>query len=151
MKLFLQPNGSVWAVGMESDDPDAIKQQVWSFFHHGAIESSKDFIELSDRFSYIWTDKERLEKYFLNSSYHKVLNEMPKQKVMTPFGVMENHSYREAKGLGMGAKIAHKIKKLARERMAELLENTDRWWRASASTDTYGLGVISAEKPDKDS
>lgn len=137
MKLFLQPNGSVWAVGMESDDPDAIKQQVWSFFQHGAIESAKDFIEMSGRFSYIWTDKERLKKYFLNSSYHKVLNEI--------------HSHREIKSLGFGARVAHKIKKMARERMAELLENTDRWWRASASTDTYGLGIISAEKPDKDS
>ena len=151
MKLFLQPNGSVWAVGIESDDPKKIKQQVWSFYSHGAIDSAEDVTHLSDKFSYVWTDKERLEKYFLNSSFHKVLNEMPEPKIMTPFGMMENHSYREAKGLGLGARIAHKIKKLAKERMADLLENTDRWWRPHDPTEVYCLGTIKAEKPDKDS
>jgi hypothetical protein len=138
MKLFLQPNGSVWAVGMESDDPKKIEQQVWSFYSHGAIDSAEDVTHLSDRFSYVWTDKERLEKYFLNSSFHKVLNETELCGITL-------------KSLGLGARIAHKIKKLAKERMAELLENTDRWWRPYDPTDVYSLGTIKAEKPDKDS
>ena len=63
MKLFLQPNGSQWSVGMQSDNPKEIERQVWSFFTHGAIESVEDVTHLSESFSYIWTDKERLEKY----------------------------------------------------------------------------------------
>jgi len=138
MKLFLQPNGSVWAVGMECDDPKKIEQQVWSFYSHGAIDSADDVTHLSDRFSYIWTDKERLKKYFYNSSYHKVLNDEPVD-VDAP------------RGLGAGARLYHKIKNLAAQRMAELLENTDRWWRPYDPTDVYSLGTIKAEKPDKDS
>ena len=74
MKLYLQPNGTVWAVGMESDKPEEIEQQFNSFFNHGAIDSTADCIAMSPSFSYIWTTKEKLEKYFLNSSLAKSID-----------------------------------------------------------------------------
>tara|TARA_R110002051_G_scaffold12537_1_gene43515 strand:+ start:2984 stop:3406 length:423 start_codon:yes stop_codon:yes gene_type:complete len=140
MKLFLQPNGSVWAVGMQSSDPQKIEQQVWSFFSHGAIDSADDVTNLSEKFSYVWTDRPRLEKYFYNSSFAMVFNEEPVNVNATP-----------ADNLGNGARLYHKIKNLAEKRMEELLENTDRWWRPADPNEVYSLGTISAEKPDKDS
>jgi len=140
MKLFLQPNGSVWAVGMECDNPKEIEAQVWSFYAHGAIDSADDVTHLSDRFSYVWTDKERLEKYFYRSSFHKVFNEEPVDLDAPP-----------STTLAEGARLYHKIKNLAKQRMEELLENTDRWWRPHDPTEVYSLGTIKAEKPDKDS
>ena len=74
MKLYLQPNGTVWAVGMESDKPEEIEQQFNSFFNHGAIDSTADCIAMSPSFSYIWTTKEKLEKYFLNSLSKYLIN-----------------------------------------------------------------------------
>ena len=64
MKLYLQPNGTVWAVGIETQNAEEMTQQFNSFFNHGAIDSTADLIEMSPSFAYIWTTKEKLEKYF---------------------------------------------------------------------------------------
>jgi len=53
MKLYLQPNGTVWAVGIETTNAEEKKQQFDSFFNHGAIDSAADLIEMSPTFSYV--------------------------------------------------------------------------------------------------
>ena len=77
MKLYLQPNGTVWAVGIETQNSERMEQQFNSFFNHGAVDATADLIEMSPTFSYIWTTKEKLEKYFRNSSLAKVLTDNP--------------------------------------------------------------------------
>jgi len=140
MKLFLQPNGSQWSVGMQSDNPKEIERQVWSFFTHGAIESVEDVTHLSESFSYIWTDKERLEKYFLRSSHAIVMNETEGEEASPALHPMVK-----------GVRLAHKIKALAKERMEKLLANTDRWWRPRDPSDVHQLGTVKAENLDSDS
>ena len=77
MKLLVQPNGTVWAVGIETENPEEMQQQIYSFYNHGATDSRVDMIEMTPTFSYFWTTKEKLEKYFLNSSLAKILWDNP--------------------------------------------------------------------------
>ena len=75
MRLYLQPNGTVWAVGIETTNAEEKKQQFDSFFNHGAIDTAADLIEMSPTFSYIWTTKEKLEKYFLTEVHTNIMEE----------------------------------------------------------------------------
>ena len=65
-KLFYQPLGNSWAVGVESDDPQAIISQDYSWYNHGAYNGELHY--MSERFAYIWTTEENLKKYFYRSS-----------------------------------------------------------------------------------
>jgi|TARA_Y100000361_G_scaffold11769_1_gene9403 hypothetical protein len=131
MKLYLQPNGTVWAVGMESDKPEEIEQQFNSFFNHGAIDSTADCIAMSPSFSYIWTTKEKLEKYFLNSSLAKVLTDNPDA------------------GKGEKGGALPQAEKLAEQRMNDLTH--ERWVHTTQSGEFYTRGTVAAERLDSDS
>ena len=72
MKLYYQDCGTYIAVAIESDNPEEIELQYNSFYNHSATDGELHY--MSDRFAYIWTDEERLKKYFLNSSLAKLLN-----------------------------------------------------------------------------
>jgi|TARA_R110002020_G_scaffold468083_1_gene692099 hypothetical protein len=130
MKLYLQPNGTVWALGLETNDKKEREQQFNSFFNHGAIDSAADLIEMTPSFSYIWTTKEKLEKYFLNSSLAKILTDNP----------------NAGKGEKGGAMV--QARKLAEERMSEIQH--DRWINSARSGDFYTTGTVAAEKIDSD-
>jgi len=131
MKLYLQPNGTVWAVGIESDKPEEITQQFNSFFNHGAIDSTADLNEMSPTFHYIWTTKQKLEKYFRNSSLAKVLTDDPEA------------------GKGQKGGAMPEAEKLAEQRMNDLIH--ERWVHTTATGEYYTRGTIAAEKIDPDS
>ena len=131
MKLYLQPNGTVWAVGIETQDSERMEQQFNSFFNHGAIDSTADLIEMSPTFSYIWTTKEKLEKYFRNSSLAKVLTDNPEA------------------GKGEKGGALPEARELARKRMSDLIH--ERWVHTTATGEFYTRGTIAAEKLDPDS
>tara|TARA_A100001037_G_scaffold302905_1_gene335682 strand:+ start:2027 stop:2455 length:429 start_codon:yes stop_codon:yes gene_type:complete len=78
MKLYYQDCGTYTAVAIESDDPREIELQYNSLYNHGATDGELHY--MSDRFAYVWTDEERLEKYFLNSSLALLLNDSEKYK-----------------------------------------------------------------------
>tara|TARA_B100000519_G_C14173598_1_gene405139 strand:+ start:445 stop:873 length:429 start_codon:yes stop_codon:yes gene_type:complete len=78
MKLYYQDCGTYTAVAIESDDPNEIELQYNSLYNHGATDGELHY--MSDRFAYVWTDEERLEKYFLNSSLALLLNDSEKYK-----------------------------------------------------------------------
>jgi len=131
MKLYLQPNGTVWAVGIETSNPEEMRQQFNSFFNHGAIDSTADLIEMSPSFSYIWTTKEKLEKYFLNSSLAKILWDNPDA------------------GKGKKAGALPQAQELAEKRMGDLIH--ERWVHTTQSGEFYSRGTIAAERLDPDS
>ena len=86
MKLVLQQLGTVWLIGIESNDPEEMEQQYNSFWNHGA--TSGGLHEMCETFSYIVTDEERAKKYFLNSSLHLLLNLHPESFKGVEGGVM---------------------------------------------------------------
>ena len=131
MKLLVQPNGTVWAVGIETENPEEMQQQIYSFYNHGATDSKVDMIEMTPTFSYFWTTKEKLEKYFLNSSLAKILWDNPDA------------------GKGKKAGALPEAEKLAEKRMKELV--VDKWVRTTQSGEFYTRGTIAAEKLDPDS
>ena len=69
---FYHQLGRSWAVGIESDDPEEIKSQDYSWYNHGAYNGKLHF--LSERFAYIWTNEAKMKKYFYNSSLAFYLN-----------------------------------------------------------------------------
>ena len=131
MKLLVQPNGTVWAVGIETENPEEMQQQIYSFYNHGATDSRVDMIEMTPTFSYFWTTKEKLEKYFLNSSLAKILWDNPDA------------------GKGKKAGALPEAEKLAEKRMKELI--VDKWVRTGQCGEFYTRGTIAAEKLDPDS
>jgi hypothetical protein len=64
--LFYCPQGSSWAVGIQSDDPKEIESQDFSWYNHGAYNG--ELVHMSERFAYIWTTEENYKKYLYNSS-----------------------------------------------------------------------------------
>ena len=131
MKLYLQPNGTVWAVVIESESAEEITQQFNSFFNHGAIDSTADLNEMSPNFHYIWTTKEKLEKYFLNSSLAKILTDNPDA------------------GKGQKGGALPEAEKLAEQRMNDMIH--ERWVHTTPTGEFYTRGTIAAEKIDPDS
>ena len=131
MKLYLQPNGTGWAVGIESESAEEITQQFNSFFNHGAIDSTADLNEMSPNFHYIWTTKEKLEKYFLNSSLAKILTDNPDA------------------GKGQKGGALPEAEKLAEQRMNDMIH--ERWVHTTPTGEFYTRGTIAAEKIDPDS
>ena len=113
MKLYIQPNGSVCAIVIESQSATEIKQQYWSFFNHGAVDKTASLIQMSPTFSYIWTTPAKLKEYFLRSSFAMCLNE-------DAFGRTIRERYKGQKG-----GILKKAKELANERQDDLI--TDKW------------------------
>jgi hypothetical protein len=71
-KIVYQPLGNSWAVGIESDDPQQIISQDFSWFNHGAYNGELKY--MSDRFAYIWTTEEDIKDYFYRSSLAALLD-----------------------------------------------------------------------------
>ena len=86
MKLILQQLGTVWLIGIESNDQEEMERQYYSFWNHGA--TSGGLHEMCETFSYIVTDEERVKKYFENSSLHLLLNLQPEAYKGVRGGVM---------------------------------------------------------------
>ena len=127
MKLSYQNTGINVAVGIEGKKEE-IRQQYNSFFNHGAIDRTADLHWLGPTFAFVWSDDKRLEKYFKNSSYHKVLNEFEGEQDKTS-----------------GPIISRKIKTMAKERFQELLNNREVIVRYKKSGDFYTEGKVGAE------
>ena len=125
MKLYYQDCGTYIAIAIESDDPEEIELQYNSFYNHSATDGELHY--MSDRFAYIWTDKERLEKYFLNSSFHLLLNKFPQKYKGVKGGVMAD------------------ARKLAKRRFDELKESTEPQQFYSTQLANYDYSVSKSE------
>ena len=123
MKLIYQPLGTSSLVGIETNDETERNQQYWSFWNHGA--TSGKLHEMSESFHYITTSEEKLERYFLNSSFHLLLNKFPER-------------YKGKKGGVMQA-----AKELAKRRFDELKENSEVFY--STSLVNYDYSVSKSE------
>jgi hypothetical protein len=129
MKLVLQQLGTVWLIGIESNNREEVERQYYSLWNHGA--TSGGLHEMCDTFFYIVSDKERVEQYFINSSLHLILNKFP-------------DAY---KGFEGGAMTHARAK--AKERYDSMIPERfikETSWASQA--DVYELGKISAENPD---
>ena len=130
MKLVYQPLGTVSLVGIESNDEQEIIEQYYSLWNHGATGGKLHW--MSDNFAYITSNEEALEKYFLNSSFHLLLNKYPDK-------------YKGVEGGVMGD-----AKKLAARRLAELKENSEVFMSTNPVVSDYSLGKVeSRENPSR--
>ena len=120
MKLIYQPLGTVCYVGIESDNLQETQEQYYSFWNHGATGGGLHW--MCDTFAYITSNEEKLERYFLNSSLHLILNKYP-------------DTYKGQKGGAMDA-----AKKLAKRRFAELKENHEVFVNTDPMVYDYSIG-----------
>ena len=119
MKLIYQPLGTSCLVGIETSDEEKRMEQYFSFWNHGA--TSGKLHEMNDNFHYISTSPEKLEKYFLNSSFHLLLNKFPQKYKGTKGGVMED------------------ARKLAKRRFEDLQENTEAFYSTQLANYDYSV------------
>jgi hypothetical protein len=126
MKLIYQPLGTASLVGIESDNPQEIEEQYYSFWNHQATGGKLHW--MCDTFAYITTSDEKLEKYFLNSSLHLILNKFP-------------DAY---KGFEGGA-MTH-AKSLAKRRFEELRENHEPFHSTNPIVYDYSIGRTEARE-----
>ena len=126
MKLVYQPLGTVLLIGMESNDEQEIIEQFYSFWNHGATGGKLHWT--CDTFAYITTHEKQLERYFLNSSLHLILNKYP-------------DTYKGKKGGAMEA-----AKKLAARRSTELMENQEVFMNTNPMVYDYSLGRTEARE-----
>ena len=126
MKLILQRLGSVWLIGIETDNLEERQAQYWSLWNHGATNA--DLHEMSNSFAYIVSDEERVKKYLLNSSLHRVLNKFP-------------DAY---KGFEGGA-MPH-ARCLANRRLEELFENQEVFMSTNPIVYDYSIGRTEARE-----
>jgi len=126
MKLVYQPLGTVSLVGMESNDQQEIIEQYYSLWNHEATGGKLHW--MSDNFAYITSNEEALEKYFVNSSFHLLLNKYPEK--YTEDSVMPD------------------ARKLGARRLAELKENSETFMSTNPVVADYSLGKVeSRENP----
>ena len=124
MKLVYQPLGTVSLVGMESNDEQEIIQQYYSLWNHGATGGKLHW--MSDNFAYITSNEKALESYFLNSSFHLLLNKYPEK--YTEENVMPD------------------ARKLAARRLEELKENSEVFMSTNPIVYDYSLGRTEARE-----
>ena len=120
MKLVYQPLGTVSLVGIESNDRQEVLEQYYSLWNHGATGGKLHW--MSDVFAYITSNEQALERYFLNSSFHLLLNKYPDKYKGVKGGVMND------------------VKKLAARRFAELKENSEVFMSTNPNVYDYSLG-----------
>ena len=126
MKLVYQPLGTVSLVGVESNDPQEIIEQYYSLWNHEATGGKLHW--MCDTFAYITSNEEALEKYFVNSSFHLLLNKYPEK-------------YRGVKGGVMAD-----ARKLGARRFAELKENSEVFMSTNPVVYDYSLGRTEARE-----
>ena len=119
MKLIYQPLGTTCLVGIETSDEARRTEQYYSFWNHGA--TSGKLHEMSDNFHYITSSPEKMEKYFLNSSFHLLLNKFPLKYKGLKGGVMAD------------------ARKLAARRYEELKENTEVFYSTQLANYDYSV------------
>ena len=120
MKLIYQPLGTACLVGIETSDEERRMEQYFSFWNHGA--TSGKLIELGDNFHYITSSPEKMEKYFVNSSFHLLLNTFPKKYKGVKGGVMAD------------------ARKLGARRYEYLKENTEVFYSTQLGNYDYSVG-----------
>jgi len=130
MRLVYQSLGTASYVGMESNDEKEIVEQYYSFWNHGATSGKLHW--MSETFAYISTSPENLWKYFVNSSYHLLLNNYPD----TWEGQEDTHEFQE------------EILKLATKRYDQLKENTETFHSTNPRTFDYSLGKTESHSLD---
>ena len=121
MKLIYQPLGTACLIGIETDDETERMEQYFSFWNHGA--TSGKLIEMSDNFHYITSSPEKLEKYFVNSSLHLLLNKYPEKYKGVKGGVMED------------------ARKLGARRFEDLKENTEVFYSTQLANYDYSVST----------
>ncbi|MAH45511.1 hypothetical protein CMI37_06765 [Candidatus Pacearchaeota archaeon] len=126
MRLIYQPLGTVCLVGIESDDKQEIEEQYYSFWNHQATGGKLHW--MCDTFAYITSNEKALNKYFLNSSLHLILNKFP-------------DAY---KGFEGGA--IHHARSLAKRRLEELKENSETFISTNPVVYDYSLGRTEARE-----
>tara|TARA_R110002110_G_scaffold414990_1_gene647385 strand:+ start:3635 stop:4105 length:471 start_codon:yes stop_codon:yes gene_type:complete len=119
MKLTYQPLGTSSLVGIETDNETERMGQYYSFWNHGA--TSGRLIEMSKNFHYITSSEEKLERYFVNSSFHLLLNKFPEKYKGVKGGVMDD------------------AKKLAKRRFEELKENSEVFYSTQLANYDYSV------------
>ena len=119
MKLIYQPLGTSCLVGIETDNETERTEQYYSFWNHGA--TSGKLHEMSDNFHYITSSPEKMERYFVNSSFHLLLNKYPEKYKGVKGGVMED------------------ARKLAARRYEELKENTEVFYSTALANYDYSV------------
>ena len=129
MKLVYQPLGTVSLVGIESNDQQEILEQYYSLWNHEATGGKLHW--MSDNFAYITSSEEALEKYFLNSSLHLLLNKYPDKYKGVEGGAMDD------------------AKKLAIRRLGELKENSEVFMSTNPVVYDYSLGRIEPQEDNR--
>ena len=129
MKLVYQPLGTVSLVGIESNNKQEIIEQYYSLWNHGATGGKLHW--MMDSFAYITSNEEALKKYFLNSSFHLLLNKYPDK-------------YKGVQGGVMGD-----ARKLATRRLAELKENSEVFMSTNPNVYDYSLGRVEAQEDNR--
>jgi len=119
MKLIYQPLGTSCLVGIETDNEEERMEQYFSFWNHGA--TSGKLHEMSDNFHYITSSPEKMEKYFVNSSFHLLLNKFPQKYKGVKGGVMED------------------ARKLGARRYEDLKENTEVFYSTQLANYDYSV------------
>ena len=125
MKLIYQPLGTSCLVGIETKNEEERMEQYYSFWNHGA--TSGKLHELGESFHYISTSPEKLEKYFLNSSFHLLLNKFPQKYKGVKGGVMAD------------------ARKLAKRRFEDLKASTEPHQFYSTQLANYDYSVSKSE------
>lgn len=129
MKLVYQPLGTVSLVGIESHNKEDVLGQYYSFWNHGATTGKLH--EMCDGFYYITTNEKKLGEYFVNSSFHMLLNEDSKRYKKVKGGVME-----AARSLG-------------KKRLEELKQNSEVFYSTRLGDRDYSMGKIESVYTDK--
>jgi len=119
MKLIYQPLGTSCLVGIETSDEEKRMEQYFSFWNHGA--TSGKLHEMSDNFHYITSSPEKMEQYFVNSSFHLLLNKFPQKYKGTKGGVMAD------------------ARKLGARRYEDLKENTEVFYSTQLANYDYSV------------
>jgi len=119
MKLIYQPLGTSCLVGIETANETERMEQYFSFWNHGA--TSGKLHEMSENFYYITSSPEKMEKYFVNSSFHLLLNTFPQKYKGVKGGVMAD------------------ARKLAARRYEDLKENTEVFYSTQLADYDYSV------------
>ena len=78
MKLILQRLGTVWLIGIETDNHEERQAQYWSLWNHGA--TSGELHWLTDGNAYFWTTEKDLKKAVINATLFELWNKHPEME-----------------------------------------------------------------------
>ena len=134
VKNSVYKNGSVIAVWVKADNRDELNYNYWSFYNHGAT-NAEDLNWTDELEGYFWTNRNKLKKYFKNSSAAIVYNELGEDW---------------AGDKVTGPEIQRRIMELAEKRLIELLETVGHNPLAKTPFNSYAMGTIQTDRPSGD-